>query len=67
MTTYIQQLLDQEANMANTGQRDSDFRKIILEEIKGLRGTDAPSCFGEDDCSTNMLCRCPWRNDCGPA
>ena len=66
MTTYIQELLDKEANMANSGQQDSDFRKIILEEIKSLRGHDAPVCFGEDDCSTNMLSRCPWRNDCGP-
>lgn len=61
----IQELLDQEAMLANSGHRDSDFRKIILEEIKQRRGIDPPSCFGEDDCSTMILMRCPWRNDCG--
>jgi hypothetical protein len=60
----IQELLDKEATMANEGQ-DNDFRKIILLEIKHLRGSDAPACWGEDDCSTNMLMRCPWRIDCG--
>ena len=63
----IQELLDQEARMANEGQGDSEFRQIILEEIKVRRGPAAPICFGEDDCSTNMLMRCPWRNDCGPS
>jgi hypothetical protein len=50
--------------MANKGQ-DNDFRKIILLEIKQLRGEVAPACWGEDDCSTNILMRCPWRIDCG--
>jgi len=59
----IQELLDKEATMANEGH-DNDFRKIILLEIKHLRGSDAPACWGEDDCSTNMLMRCPWRIDC---
>jgi hypothetical protein len=60
----IQELLDKEATMANEGH-DNDFRKIILIEIKQLRGNDAPECWGEDDCSTNTLMRCPWRIDCG--
>jgi hypothetical protein len=61
--SYIQKLLDKEANMANSGQ-DNDFRKIIHIEIKQLRGSISPDCWGEDDCSTNILMRCPWRIDC---
>lgn len=61
----IQELLDQEARLSNEGHGNSDFRKIILEEIKVRRGEHAPSCWGEDDCSTMTLMRCPWRIDCG--
>lgn len=61
----IQELLDQEARMSNEGHGDSDFRKIVHEEIKARRGAVAPTCWGEDDCSTNILMRCPWRIDCG--
>jgi hypothetical protein len=60
----IQELLDKEAQLSNNGQ-DNDFRKIVLIEIKQLRGNEPPACWGEDDCSTNMLMRCPWRIDCG--
>lgn len=60
----IQDLLDKEAELSNRGQ-NNDLRWIIHTEIKQLRGTEAPSCWGEDDCSTNMLMRCPWRIDCG--
>lgn len=63
--TKIQELLDQEAKMSNEGHGNSDFRKIVLEEIKSLRGTESPVCWGQDDCSTSMLVRCPWRIDCG--
>ena len=63
--TTLQDLLDQEARLSNEGHGESDFRKIVLEEIKVRRGTVAPSCWGHDDCSTNMLMRCPWRIDCG--
>ena len=65
--TRVQELLDQEAQMSNEGMgKDHPFRKIILEEIRSLRNEDhRPVCFGEDDCSTNMLMRCPWRYDCG--
>ncbi len=62
----IQDLLDKEARLSNEGHGKSEFRIIVLEEIKRLRGNDAPVCWGEDDCSTNMLMRCPWRIDCGP-
>ena len=52
--------------MSNEGFDNSHpFRKIIHEEIKVLRGKDAPVCWGEDDCSTAMLSTCPWRIDCG--
>lgn len=61
----IQELLDKEAQLANDGHSKSEFRIIILEEIKARRGTVAPSCWGEDDCSTMTLVRCPWRIDCG--
>jgi hypothetical protein len=61
----IQELLDQEAKLANAGHTKSDFRVIIHEEIRARRGNIAPACFGEDDCSTMMLVRCPWRMDCG--
>jgi hypothetical protein len=63
--THLQELLNREAQLSNEGQHNSDFRKIILAEIKQLRGTEAPSCFGDDDCSTHVLSQCPWRMDCG--
>ena len=62
--SYLQTLLDKEANMANSNQ-DNDFRKIIHIEIKQLRDSESPTCWGQDDCSTNILMRCPWRIDCG--
>lgn len=62
----IQELLNEEAKMSNNGMdKEHPFRKIILEEIRVRRGETQPGCFGEDDCSTNMLSRCPWRMDCG--
>ena len=61
----IQELLDQEAKLSNEGHGKSEFRIVILEEIKVRRGTDAPHCWGEDDCSTLTLIKCPWRIDCG--
>lgn len=61
----IQELLDQEAKLSNDGHGNSEFRIIIHEEIKSRRGQDAPPCWGEDDCSTLTLMRCPWRIDCG--
>lgn len=64
--THLQQLLDKEAELSNRGQ-NNDLRWMIHAEIKHIRGPEsmAPSCWGEDDCSTNMLMRCPWRIDCG--
>lgn len=62
----LQDLLDKEANLSNSGKGDSAERQEILTMIR-LKRNEAyrPVCFGEDDCSTNMLSRCPWRMDCG--
>lgn len=57
----IQELLDMEAQLANAGKDNEHVVKIIRD----LRGKVEPPCFGEDDCSTNFLMRCPWRMDCG--
>lgn len=53
----IQTLLDKEANLANR-------RSLVHKQIVVLRGEDPPVCWGIDDCSTNILSRCPWRIDC---
>lgn len=57
----IQDLLDEEANLKNSGK---DATEVIVL-IRNMRN-DAyrPSCFGHDDCSTEFLSRCPWRMDC---
>ncbi len=55
----LQVLLDHEAALAN--QR-YEVHKEIRSRIKDM---PKPPCFGEDDCSTEMLSRCPWRIDCG--
>ena len=52
----IQELLDKEARLANE-------RYVILKQIKLMRGDEPPHCWGQDDCSTLMLVRCPWRID----
>lgn len=59
MVEDLQALLDDEARLCN---RLDELRKRIVE----LRGGHRPVCFGQDDCSTLMLVRCPWRIDCGP-
>lgn len=62
----LQGLLNQEAMLANTGKDDSEERKQIHTLIRLKRDEQwRPICFGEDDCSTLMLSRCPWRIDCG--
>ena len=61
----LQQLLDQEAFLSNTGKSKSPERLIILQQIREQRGLESPVCYGEDDCSTEFLIRCPWRIDCG--
>ena len=62
----LQKLLDREAELSNTGQGDSEERKKIHTLIRLMRNeTQQPDCFGDDDCSTNILSQCPWRIDCG--
>lgn len=62
----LQDLLNQEATLCNTGLGDSARRQEILTVIRLTRNEQQrPWCFGEDDCSTQMLSQCPWRMDCG--
>ncbi len=55
--TPIQALLDKEASLANR-------RSLVHKQIVVLRGTEPPVCWGNDDCSTQILSTCPWRIDC---
>lgn len=61
----IQELLNEEAQLSNTGQGKSEERMKLHTLIRLKRGSEQPVCFGEDDCSSSMLSRCPWRMDCG--
>ena len=62
----IQELLDKEAKLSNCGLGNSPERQQLLTAIRVMRDEQyRPVCFGEDDCSTNMLSQCPWRMDCG--
>ncbi len=54
----IQKLLNIEAQLGN-------LRLEVVEIIKQKRGSTPPPCWGQDDCSTEVLGRCPWRVDCG--
>ena len=54
----LQRLLNIEAQLSN-------LRDEVVELIKQKRGSTPPPCWGEDDCSTEFLSRCPWRVDCG--
>lgn len=54
----LQELLDESARLSNA-------KYLVDQEIKNRRGTTAPVCWGQDDCSTLMLMTCPWRIDCG--
>jgi hypothetical protein len=64
--TKLQDLLNEEALLSNTGQGDSRERAELHTIIRLMRDeTRRPHCFGEDDCSTIMLSQCPWRMDCG--
>lgn len=61
----MQDWLNREAVLSNTGKGDSKERMEIHTLIRLTRGSDQPGCFGHDDCSTLMLSTCPWRMDCG--
>lgn len=65
-STEIQNLLNEEAWLSNTGQGDSPERAKLHTLIRLMRSDlPEPDCFGQDDCSTLMLSMCPWRMDCG--
>jgi hypothetical protein len=66
----IQDLLNQEALLANTGMGNSEERQQIHTLIRLMRvaadgSSESPWCFGHDDCTTLVLSTCPWRIDCG--
>jgi hypothetical protein len=65
-SNLMQDLLNKEAKLSNSGRGNSDERQQLLTMIR-LKRNDKhrPDCFGEDDCSTTMLSQCPWRMDCG--
>lgn len=54
-----QTLLDHQATLSN---QLHDVKEELRRRTQDL---PKPPCFGEDDCSTEMLSRCPWRIDCG--
>lgn len=59
----MQDLLNMEARFKNAGKHAE--AEPVIAIIRDLRGKFVPPCFGHDDCSTNILMRCPWRMDCG--
>jgi hypothetical protein len=61
----IQILLDEEAYLSYEGTGRKEEREQLHTAIRLMRTQPAPACFGEDDCSTSILSRCPWRIDCG--
>jgi hypothetical protein len=61
----LQEMLDKEAQLSNAGKGKSEERQQLLTAIRLKRAQPAPVCFGEDDCSTQILSTCPWRMDCG--
>ena len=66
MGMTLQDMLNKEAQLSNAGKGDSQERQELLTMIRLARDENyRPWCFGEDDCSTQMLSTCPWRMDCG--
>ena len=61
----LQDMLDREAVLSNTGHADSEERQKILTLIRLKRAAPPPVCFGQDDCTIGTLTRCAWRMDCG--
>ncbi len=60
----IQMLLDSQAAFSNAGRHEENEAVKVLIRHR-TKDQQPPHCFGEDDCSTNMLSRCAWRIDCG--
>ncbi len=54
-----QQLLGDQAALSN------QLYDVKQEIRRRLENQPKPPCFGDDDCSTETLSRCPWRIDCG--
>jgi len=67
MSKEIQQLLDESARLQNEAYEQDKVVDVshYYTKIKELRGNNPPPCWGDDDCSTEFLMRCPWRIDCG--
>ena len=71
--TVIQVLLDAEAQIANTmsslpapaAESLTKTRSMLHKQIEMIRDPNPPVCYGQDDCSTSILSRCPWRLTCG--
>ncbi len=72
--TAVQVLLDAEAQLSNIMYHTlvpairaelTNTRSMLHRQIECLRGPDAPACYGQDDCSSSILSRCPWRMTCG--
>ena len=63
----LQKLLDEEARLSNIAYQNNTTvdLSLIHNKIKEMRGNNPPPCWGDDDCSTEFLMRCPWRIDCG--
>ena len=55
--TNVQELLDKETSLDNR-------RYHVLQQIKAVRGTEPPQCWGLHDCDKQILAHCPWRIDC---
>ena len=62
----MQILLDVEAQLSNNLLNETKEQvKLIQQVVRNNRNKVCPTCFGQDDCSTQILSMCPWRFDCG--
>jgi hypothetical protein len=59
-----QTLLDAHALLPRTALNMPTIEQLD-KQIISIRGPNPPPCYGEDDCSTEFLSRCPWRMTCG--
>ena len=59
----IQDILDTATRLANAKEKEA--AEDLYKVIRIMRGPLEPWCFGQDDCSTYTLVRCPWNFDCG--
>lgn len=71
--TELQTLLDIEAYSSNisfktngeTKEYAIKIHQLVCSLIEDKRKPNPPVCYGQDDCSTNILSKCPWRMTCG--